>query len=386
MPIFRSQSGYSLIEVVMVIIILGVLASVAMQPAGEMMTTVRIEETKAEMEQLAHAIGGNPALLSNGVRTDYGYIGDIGSLPPNWDALVTNPGGFATWKGPYIQDKFAAGSANTEFKYDGWGTQYSTPGNSFSSTGSGETLTRLIANSSDDILYNSVTLNLYDLDYSPPGNDNIDSVEFELVYPNGSGGYQTESQNPDAKGLVTFDSIPIGVHLLRVEYIPDKDTIVRQININPGQDYYGDIQYFADVWKPDTGSGGSATELEYVSESDTLTTGNCFRLSFWIVNNTGASIDVGSMTLSWPSPTAYYRNVYWDGSQVRSGSPALGNGGTATFTGTQTINDGTSIKIRVEQFHSNSNGGGPPVDMSNTNFTVQFSDGSSFTFVADLCN
>lgn len=379
-----SQNGYSLVEVVVVIIILGILASVALQPTEEIVTTVRTEETKAEMEQLSYAIAGNPALISNGIRTDFGYVGDVGALPPNWDALVTNPGGLATWNGPYIQDAFAAGSGNTEFKYDGWGAQYSAPGVTFSSTGSGETMTRKVANSVDDLLNNSVTLTVYDLDYSPPGIDNVDSVEFHLVYPNGTGGLETASRYPDANGLATFDSVPIGLHLLYVEYIPDNDTITRKVNVNPGQHYYGDVQYFADVWKPDTGSM-STSEIEFVTDSDTLSSANCFTLIFWIVNNTGSAVDISSLTLSWPAPTAYYKNVFWNDVQVRSGNPALGSGGTATFTSTQTIADGASLPIRIEQFHSNSNGGGLPVDMTNTDFTVELSNGTTFTFRADLC-
>ncbi|MEZ5358097.1 MAG: prepilin-type N-terminal cleavage/methylation domain-containing protein [Candidatus Zixiibacteriota bacterium] len=385
MPEIGSQSGYSLIEVVVVIIILGILASVALQPTGEIVTTVRTEETKAEMERLAFAIAGNPVLVSNGIRTDFGYVGDVGALPPNWDALVTNPGGLSTWNGPYIQDAFAGGTGNNEFKFDGWGAPYSAPGISFSSVGSGETMTRKVSNSVDDLLYNQVTLTVYDLDFSPPGIDNIDSVEFHLIYPNGTGGFETASDFPDRNGMVTFDSVPIGVHLLHVEYIPDNDTITRKINVNPGQHYYGDIQYFADVWRPDTGSTGGATTLEYVGESDTLTSVNCFRLVFWVVNNTGASVDITSLKLTWSSPTAYYQNVFWGGTQVRSGSPALGSGGTAVFSSTRTINAGASAQIRIEQFHRNSNGGGPPVDMTDTDFTVELSDGTTFTFRADLC-
>ncbi|MCK5126180.1 MAG: prepilin-type N-terminal cleavage/methylation domain-containing protein [candidate division Zixibacteria bacterium] len=249
MPNFRSQSGYTLIELIIVIIILGILAALALQPMENVTNLVRTEETMKEMDKLALAIAGNPALLSNGIRSDYGYVGDIGALPPNWNALVTNPGGYATWKGPYIQDEFAAGAGNIEFKNDGWGVQYSTPANySFSSTGSGEAITKLVAHSTADILYNKVTVNITDLDFSPPGIDNVDSVRFLLSYPNGSGGITTRALNPAKDGSAVFDSVPVGIHTLRAVYIPDNDTITRKININPGQDYYGDIQFFANIW------------------------------------------------------------------------------------------------------------------------------------------
>ena len=388
MPGLRSQGGYSLIEIIIVIIILGILASVAMQPLESTNVIIRTEETKTEMASLAFAITGNPELISNGVRTDYGYIGDIGALPPNWDALVTNPGGFATWRGPYIQDDFAATAANVEFKYDAWGTAYSTPNAaSFSSTGSGETITRQLATTTADLLYNAVNLSITDLDYSPPGSNNTDSIRFILTCPNGSGGMRTLSKYPTANGLVVFDSIPIGMHTLNVVYIPDGDTISRKINVNPGEDYYGDIQYFADVWKPDTASGGGpGSGIELVAGSDTLHSMQCSELSFWIVNNSGAAIDVSGLTLSWASPTAYYQSISWSGSTVRSGSPALTDGDAAVFTGTRTINDGQSIRIYIQVFRAFSNGGGPKVDMTGTSFNVDLSDGSSFTFTADECS
>ncbi|MCK4371866.1 MAG: prepilin-type N-terminal cleavage/methylation domain-containing protein, partial [candidate division Zixibacteria bacterium] len=101
-----SETGYSLIELIIVIVIVAIIASVAVKSLKGTNEVVRTEETKAELEQLAYAVAGNPAVLSGGARTDYGYVGDVGALPPNLDALVTNPGGYGTWDGPYVRDDF----------------------------------------------------------------------------------------------------------------------------------------------------------------------------------------------------------------------------------------------------------------------------------------
>jgi prepilin-type N-terminal cleavage/methylation domain-containing protein len=242
------QNGYTLIEIVIVIIIIGILAAVAMKSMGGSINVSRTEETMAEMQQLAWAIAGNPNLISGGARTDFGYIGDIGALPPDWDALVTNPG-YATWDGPYIQDEFSGGGGDYEFKLDAWGTQYTPPtGNTFSSTGGPSILTRKIANSTADLLNNNVTVSIVDLDGTPPDVVYRDSVKVLVTYPDGSGGTTTVTAYPASDGLARFNSIPIGIHTLRMIYIPANDTIRRQVVVNPGQDYYADLQHFEDIW------------------------------------------------------------------------------------------------------------------------------------------
>jgi prepilin-type N-terminal cleavage/methylation domain-containing protein len=244
----RQQNGYSLIEMVIVIIIIGILAASAYNSLGGSMDVSRTEETMAEMEQLAWAIAGNPNLISAGARTDFGYIGDIGSLPPNWDALVSNPG-YATWDGPYVQDEFVGGGGNYEFKLDAWGVQYGAPtGNTFSSTGGPSTITREVAGSTAALTNNSVTVSIADLDGTPPDDIFRDSVKILLTYPDGSGATTTATAYPESDGLARFNSIPIGIHNMRMIYIPANDTIRRLVVVNPGQDYYADLQHFGDIW------------------------------------------------------------------------------------------------------------------------------------------
>lgn len=244
----QKQSGYTLIEVILVVVILGILAAVAMKSMTQVTETSRTEETKLEMIRLAIAIAGDPDQISGGVRSDYGYIGDVGSLPPNWDDLVTNPG-YATWDGPYIQDEFATASANIEFKLDAWGTTYGSPAAAaFSSTGGSITITRKVANSTADLLYNSITCSIIDLNLSPPGPIWRDSVKVLLIHPDGSGSVITRTAWPTANGLIKIDSVPIGRHRLQVIIIPENDTLRREISINPGRDTYIDLQHFADIW------------------------------------------------------------------------------------------------------------------------------------------
>lgn len=247
----RSKAGHSLLELVIVIIIVAIIATVAMKSQTATNQVFRVEETKAELEQLAWAIAGNPELVSGGARTDFGYVGDVGALPADLDALVTNPGGLATWNGPYVQDDFysAAGGPSSEFKVDAWGVAYLYPGgNSIVSTGGGTTITRRIANSTDDLLYNQLTVTVVDLDNDPPGNIYRDSVRLILVQPDGSGGFATRTLYPNANGLVVFDSISIGLQTLRTVYLPTNDTLTRLVNIVPGRNSFMQTQLFGDLW------------------------------------------------------------------------------------------------------------------------------------------
>ena len=245
----RSDNGYTLIEVVIVIVIMGIIAAIAMNSLSSATETARFEETKEELRLLGYAIAGNPNLVSGGMRTDFGYAGDVGALPPDLDALISNPGGYSTWNGPYIQDEFSDGTGNTEFKLDAWGAQYNySAGNSISSSGGGSALTYNYVNSANDLLYNTVTVSVNDLNFSPPGTVYRDSIQVCLTYPSGSGALTTVIKNPNSNGMTIYDSIPIGIHTVQVIYIPASDTLTRIVSVNPGRDSHTQVQHFADAW------------------------------------------------------------------------------------------------------------------------------------------
>ncbi|MEA1981185.1 MAG: prepilin-type N-terminal cleavage/methylation domain-containing protein, partial [candidate division Zixibacteria bacterium] len=90
----NNKKGYSLFEMIIVILIISVLTTITLKSLKTSSDINRVEETKEELLQLAYSIAGNPNLVSSGKRTDFGYIGDIGALPVNLDALVQNPGGY----------------------------------------------------------------------------------------------------------------------------------------------------------------------------------------------------------------------------------------------------------------------------------------------------
>lgn len=248
-PVPSNQHGYSLFEMIIVMVIIGILASITMRSLRTANDVARTEETRTELDRLAWAIAGNPEIVSGGRRTDYGYVGDVGVLPPNLEALAVNPG-LGTWGGPYMRDEFraAVGGDDNAYTVDAWGQAYSYAGSVITSTGGGSALTRQVAKSSDDLLRNSVTVVITDLAMTPPGMDYRDSVRLLLTVPDGAGSYATKARLPRPDGLAQFDSIPIGSHLLQMVYLPNADTLRRRVAVDPGRHVHVDLQYPEEVW------------------------------------------------------------------------------------------------------------------------------------------
>jgi len=224
--------GFSLIELLVVIVVIGILTAVAMQSMDVAVDDVRSVKTEREMEMLAKGIAGDPSITDAGGRADFGYVGDVGGFPPNLQALYRNPGGYATWNGPYIPPEFVQDS--TGFKTDEWGALYSYNGGiAIRSTGSGATISKKIADATSDYVLNSVNGYVVDGNDSLPGTEFADSVDVVITIPDGSGGTITKFYTPDSTGAFILDSLPVGRHPLRVIYTPEVDTLFRYLTVLP---------------------------------------------------------------------------------------------------------------------------------------------------------
>jgi len=235
------QHGFSLIEVVVIILIIGVLATVATRQLSTTVDTAQVEQTKKELDNLAYAIAGNPEAVAEGSRTDFGYVGDNGALPPTLDALRINPG-LATWDGPYI----SGGVAADDFKKDAWGATYTYTDTLIRSTGSGSSIDKVIAVSSSDLLNNLVSGQIINADGTMPGSL-ADSIALHLTYPSG-GSMTTSIQSPSAVGDFSLSGVPVGNHELRLIYLPDSDTVGYTVTVYPGRPAIVQLVSPADLW------------------------------------------------------------------------------------------------------------------------------------------
>ena len=379
MRLQSNQSGFTLVEVIMVIVILGILAAVAMKTLDSGLETSRVEETRPELDQLAIAIGGNPELFSNGVRSDFGYVGDVGAMPPTLDALVQNPG-YATWKGPYIKSDYS-GFAD-DYKRDAWGQTYVYSGSTTikSIGGAPDTLTRVLTSVTTDLTANAVTALITDGAGNPPG-DSAYKVRVVLSYPNGAGSVRDSVLVSNTSGMVTFSScVPIGNRIIKAIYSVPNDTVQTVVSVLPKSTVIATLRFPGALWAAEAG-GGSSSDLQYVTGTAQTSGGGNSNLQFDIVNNSSASKTITTIKVTY-SVTAYYEAVIWGGNTVFSYSGTrAGNGETVNFTGGQTIaGGGGQATVRVNDFELTSSGSGSPVNISATLITVDFSDGSTITF------
>ena len=225
------QHGFSLIELLVIVVVIGIMAAIAMQSMTSVVEDSRRTQTERQMEKLSDAIVGNSEIMQDGVRSDFGYVGDIGAFPANLGALYTNPG-IATWHGPYVHIDHTEDTIS--FRNDAWGSPFTYSGGvTIASPGHGTTITKKIADASSDYLLNQVPGSIRDRNDSVPGPIKMDSVRILVDIPSGASGLVTRSYKPTSSGAFSLDSVPAGKRFFKFIYLPANDTIRRYYTVLP---------------------------------------------------------------------------------------------------------------------------------------------------------
>ena len=92
----KSLTGFTLIEVIVVMAIVAIMAGIMVPFVYRIWEGNDIELTRERMLDLKRAMTGDPRMIQNGIRTNYGFVGDNGQLPASLAELLPSylPSGF----------------------------------------------------------------------------------------------------------------------------------------------------------------------------------------------------------------------------------------------------------------------------------------------------
>jgi type II secretory pathway pseudopilin PulG len=227
-----ADEGFGLIQIILLVIVIGLAVTAAFQVATYSMDEARRQDTIAEMNRISIAIAGNSHLYANGARLDFGYVGDIGSLPVSLADLVTNPG-YASWNGPYLSVEYS--NYADDYLYDAWGEAYELSGTELRAFGlAGDTIRVKIADNLAQLIGNTVAGSVTNELGDPPGTQ-ASSIQVVLTYPGAFGTLLDSTITPATDGSFSFTGfVPCGNHRLMAIFTTTSDTSETIVSVLPG--------------------------------------------------------------------------------------------------------------------------------------------------------
>ncbi|MCP4364141.1 MAG: hypothetical protein GY800_02455 [Planctomycetes bacterium] len=379
------RSGFTLIDIVVILAVFGVLLGTMIPLTIQIAYKKREAQTIDELDKLRTAVIGDPLVILNEARTQFGYVGDMGNLPASIEDLYkkgvqpafsfnTTKKTGAGWDGPYVDPNIFEHLET--LKTDGFGNDFDYTTTPFTDATTGALVEGQIrskgkdgtSSTSDDLsldFFNSQIKSKVFGFIKNELDEGVGGVTVTLNYP--SSGVLTTANTPtDATGFYTFDDAPYGNRSLTLE-----PNLVLAA---------GTPEIF--------GSGGQ-------------------HIRFSVTNFSSSTINITKFKATYTSdPQAFYTELRVGGTTVyNSTTPRLGSGDTTTFSaipvaaGTgvsestpiqiqapvtevadiniSVLGRGATIVIEMRQFKDAQTGSGSNVDMTGVTMEVVFNEGLS---------
>ncbi|MEZ4873132.1 MAG: prepilin-type N-terminal cleavage/methylation domain-containing protein [Bdellovibrionales bacterium] len=135
---FHNKNGFTLIEILMVIVLIGILSGVAITQFINFGDDARIATTTQKLNEFKRAIVGDSRQVANGKFLSPGFEAHMNGLPSSLTDLATqgaqanyDPFTKTGWRGPYISN------TDADWNNDAWGNaiQYSSGARTLTSYG-----------------------------------------------------------------------------------------------------------------------------------------------------------------------------------------------------------------------------------------------------------
>lgn len=384
----RSGNGFTLIDIVIMLAVFGVLLGTMIPFTLQIVAKKRELRTIDELDKLSMAITGNPVIIINEARTQFGYVGDMGNLPSSLEDLYkkgsqpaysfnTTKKIGAGWNGPYISPEIVEHLET--LSADAFGNDYEYTTTPFTDSSTGATaLGRARSKGRDGSSGTSDDLSLAFFDSQVRSKvfglikdelgDGVGGVTVTMNYP--SNGVLTSTDTAtDATGFYTFDNIPYGERSITLE--------------------------------PKLVLAAGSARIKGIGKND---------IEFFITNFSSSNINITSFKAVYSTdPPAFYERINIGTTTVyNSTNPRLASGDTVTFSaitvaagsgvsdsipiriqspvtevadiGIGTLGRGASIKIEMLNFKDAQTGSASAVNMIGVPMEVTFSDGSIVRF------
>jgi general secretion pathway protein G len=230
------NSGFTLIEILMVIILIGILVALSTGSLTGSINEARFQQTVLKLRQIRNAMVGDPEIKENGSRTSFGFLGDMGAVPNAADSAGilklsagTGLAAFAVdpvtrlstgWNGPYL----GQGSTGEDYTLDAWGNTiefvHSPAGSSpYTITSKGADGAAGGSGLNQDIVMSipkeSVLVTVAGF-VCQNGGPYSGATEVTLNLPDGSGAVTSQSSVPNAEGYFSFSNVPIGIRSIEL--------------------------------------------------------------------------------------------------------------------------------------------------------------------------